>query len=445
MSAVLIVDDEGNIRRMLSGLLEAEGYEPREAADGEEALRSVEDFEPEAVLLDLAMPKLGGMDVLRTMRQRWPNIPVIMMSGRASLHDAVQATRLGALHFIEKPLTPEAVLLTLKGALELRRAQDLSRALEAELGAGTELVGTSPAMCEVREMIRRVAPTDARVLIQGESGTGKELAASALHGLSPRAGSAFVRVNSAALPRELIESELFGHERGAFTDAVQRRRGRFELADGGSLFLDEVADLGPEAQAKLLRALESGEIQRVGGQRPIKVDVRVIAATNRDLAAATAAGEFRADLFYRLNVLPVHMPPLRDRLDDVPELVEHLLGRLYGRHGLVPPVIAPGAMARLMSYPWPGNVRELANICERLAILYAGCEVGTGEIESLLPDEVGTGNHEPASLAERLDSYERGLISDAVEATAGNIAEAAKRLRTDRSNLYRRMKRLGIR
>src|SRR5690606_24575905 len=339
----------------------------REAADGAGAFEAVAAAEPEVVLLDLALPGADGIAVLETLRERHPDLPIVMMSGRATLSDAVRATKLGAFHFLEKPLSPEAVLLALQGAIELRRARELSRTLAAELGTGDRLVGSSPAMQRVRELIQRAAPTDARVLITGESGTGKELAAAALHALSPRAAGPFIRVNSAAIPRDLIESEMFGHEKGAFTGATERRRGRFELAHGGTLFLDEVAELRPAAQAKLLRVIESGEIERVGGQEPIPVDVRIIAATNRDLREEMAAGRFRDDLFFRLNVVPIHMPPLRERPEDIPELAAHFMARLRVRHGLTPPVLLPEALELMQGYAWPGHVREPANLCQRPA------------------------------------------------------------------------------
>jgi two-component system, NtrC family, nitrogen regulation response regulator NtrX len=331
--------------------------------------------------------------------------------------------------------------------VELRRARELSRTLAAELSAGATLVGASRAMRHVRELIEQVGPTEARVLITGESGTGKELAAAAVHELSRRAGGPFVRVNSAAIPRDLVESEMFGHERGAFTSAVDTRRGRFELASGGTLFLDEIAELGAEAQAKLLRAIESGTFERVGGQAAIRSDVRVIAATNRDLQKAMAAGTFREDLYYRLNVIRIHMPPLRERLEDVPELVQHLMARLHQRHGLPPAFISDDAMAFMRGYPWPGNVRELANVCERLAILHPGGGVGRTEVAALLSPEGASRpafTQEDLPLHDRIDAFERDLIEATLDAVDGSIAEAARRLQTDRANLYRRMKRLGI-
>ena len=444
MAAILVVDDEPNIRRMLCSLLAAEGHDAASAATGEEALSRIEAAEPDVVLLDLALPGASGVEVLRRLREARPTLPVVMMSGRATLADAVNATKLGAFHFIEKPLSPEAVLLTIASAVELRRARELSRTLLAELGAGERLVGSGAAMRRVRELIDQIAPTEARVLVTGESGTGKELVATALHELSARAGGPFVRVNSAAIPRELIESEMFGHEKGAFTGASERRLGRFELADRGTLFLDEVADLGAEAQAKLLRALESGEIERVGGRRNVRVDVRVIAATNRDLDAERAAGRFRDDLYYRLNVLRVQLPPLRERLEDVPELAAHFLERFHQRHGRGVE-LAPDGFERLQQYRWPGNVRELANVCERLAILFAGRRVGSRELSLMLAAEgAAPALDAELSLTDQLDEYERRLIQDSLAATGGSVANAARRLQTDRPNLYRRMRRLGI-
>ncbi|HSK18644.1 MAG TPA: sigma-54 dependent transcriptional regulator [Longimicrobiales bacterium] len=447
MADILIVDDEPNIRRLLASLLEAEGHAARTAASGEDGLTAVADREPDVVLLDLALPGANGLEILATLHTTHPALPVVMMSGRATLTDAVRATKIGAFHFIEKPLSAEAVLLTVASAIELRRARELTRTLTAELSAGARLVGSSRVLQRVRGLIEQVAPTDARVLITGESGTGKEMAAAALHELSPRAAGPFVRVNSAAIPRELVESEMFGHERGAFTSAHEARRGRFELADGGTLFLDEVADLGMEAQAKLLRAIETGTIERIGGQAPIRVDVRMIAATNRNLEAEMATGRFRDDLYYRLNVLRIHMPPLRERLDDVPELVEHLMQRLRQRHGLAPPVMTPEALETLRRYQWPGNVRELANVCERLAILYPGRDVGRRELAGVIAADAAArpvSAHEEAPLHERMDAFERELIERTLDAAEGSVADAARRLRTDRANLYRRMKRLGI-
>ncbi|HEX6924314.1 MAG TPA: sigma-54 dependent transcriptional regulator [Longimicrobiaceae bacterium] len=451
MPSILIVDDEANLRRMIASVLRAEGYVVREADSGRAGLAAVQAEAPDVMLLDLVMPGGTGLETLPDLRSAAPDLPIIMMSGKASLSDAVRATKLGAFHFLEKPLSPDALLLTVRSALELRQARALNEALREELGADDELVGSSETMQQVRELIERVAATDARVLITGESGTGKELAASAIHRLSPRAAKPFIRVNCAAIPRDLVESELFGHERGAFTGATERRRGRFELADGGTLLLDEVGDLGAEAQAKLLRVLETGEFERVGGSTPLRVDVRTLAATNRDLRADVAAGRFREDLFFRLHVIPLHLPPLRERREDVPELVSHLLERQRSRIALRPPRLTPAALNALQRHSWPGNVRELANIVERLTILHSGAEVGADEVRALLDpspttssDGAGYADDESLSLTDRLDAFERQVIQRALDRAGGNVAEAARQLHTDRGNLYRRMRRLRI-
>jgi len=443
-AAVLIVDDEANIRRMLAALLESEGYQVASAPDGALGLEAIRRDQPDVLLLDLMLPDANGIDLLEIIARDNPGLPVVMMSGRATLSDAVRATKLGAFHFIEKPLSPEAVLMTVKGAIDLRSARDRARALAAELTGGHELIGASAALEAIRQLIERIAPTDARVLVTGESGTGKELVAAALHARSPRAHGPFIRINSAAIPRELVESEMFGHERGAFSGAHQARRGRFELADGGTLFLDEIADLSAEAQAKLLRAIESGEFQRVGGERTRRADVRIIAATNRDLKTEVASGRFRDDLFYRLNVVPLELPPLRTRREDIPALVHHFMARLQAQTGRPTPRLRDEALDALRAYNWPGNVRELANICERLSILYPGLPVEARDVTRILPHPSADQDESQRALHERLDEYERQLIFDALAAADGNVAEAARRLDTDRPNLYRRMRRLGI-
>src|SRR6266513_1739358 len=386
MPSVLIVDDEPNIRRMVGALLGAEGYEVRDAQDGASGLQRALESEPDVLLLDLMMPgDMDGMETLAQMREKLPDVPVIMMSGRAGLSDAVKATKLGAFNFLEKPLSPEGVLLALSSAMELRRARLEARALRADLGLAGEMVGESPGLQRVRDMIARVGPTDSRVLISGESGVGKELVAAAIHAASPRRDRAFVRVNCAAIPRDLVESEMFGHEKGSFTGATDRRIGRFELAHMGTLLLDEVGDLGPEAQAKLLRAIEAREIERVGGGQPIRVDVRIIAATNKDLTRGVADGRFREDLFFRLNVIPLNVPPLRERPSDIPMLVRHFSALHHVRTGQTPPRWTNEAVNTLGLYRWPGNVRELANIVERLSILHAGSDVTEDAIRSVLP------------------------------------------------------------
>jgi two-component system, NtrC family, nitrogen regulation response regulator NtrX len=460
---VLIADDEPNIRRMVGALLTAEGYEVTEAESGSDALAKVKEGEPDIALVDLMMPGAhDGMATLAKLREAAPDLPVIMMSGRAGLADAVNATKLGAFNFLEKPLTPEGVILAVASALELRQTRRVARSLRAQLGFTGSMVGSSTQMVAVRQMIARVAASDARVLISGESGTGKELVASAIHDASPRREKPFVRVNCAAIPRDLVESEMFGHEKGAFTGATQTRIGRFELAHHGTLFLDEVGDLGPDAQAKLLRAIEAKEIQRVGGNKIIRTDVRIISATNHDLLRAVRGGTFREDLFFRLNVIPLSIPPLRDRGDDILELVEHFSEQFLQRTGQAKPRWRSDARMLLRDYPWPGNVRELANIVERLAILHPGAEMTGQQVEDVLVVERDeplpasplpasfervrppAGPGDAGSLAHRLDTFERSVIARALAESGGNVADAARRLQTDRPNLYRRMKRLGI-
>ncbi len=457
MPSILLIDDEPNIRRMVGALLAGEGYDVRAAEDGASGIAMALESEPDIVMVDLMMPgDVDGMAVLRTLRAQRAELPVIMMSGRAGLSDAVQATKLGAFTFLEKPLTPEGVLLSVSSAIELRAARREARALRAEAGLGGEMIGNSVVMQRVRELIARIAPTDARVLIAGESGTGKELVAAAIHADSARRDRAFIRVNCAAIPRDLVESEMFGHEKGAFTGATERRIGRFELADKGTLFLDEVGDLGPEAQAKLLRAIEAKEIERVGGGKPIPIDVRIVSASNKDLERASREGAFRDDLLFRLNVIPLNLPALRERLEDIPALVRHFSALHRARTGRTLPTWGEDALGALARYRWPGNVRELANIVERLVILYAGQHVGGAQVQEVLPVSTELRTDREAStplgqlpdselpLADALDAYERFLIVNALTAASGNVAEAARRLQTDRPNLYRRMRRLGI-
>ena len=447
---VLIVDDEANLRRMLQALLEEHGHQVKGAATGTEGLELVPAFAPDLVLLDLVIG--GGSDglaVLAELKARDPDLVIVMMSGKATLADAVRATQLGAFQFLEKPLTPEAVLTTTRAALELAHARAETRALRAALTHDYEMVGSSPGITRVRDLIARVATTNSRVLITGESGTGKELVARGIHAASPRALKPLVSLNCAAVPRELLESELFGHEKGAFTGALQRREGKFELAQGGTLFLDEVGELEPAAQAKLLRVVETGLVERLGGTAARPVDARVVAATNKTLDAEAKAGRFRADLFFRLNVFPIHVPPLRERLDDLPALVTHLGARAALRCNRAQRDFGDAALERLGAHTWPGNVRELGNLIERLTILGEG-PVSGAELEPLFAGGTSAAGKGPApaagpaSLAEALDHVERRLIREALEASGGNLAQAARRLDTDRANLHRRMRRLGI-
>ena len=450
---VLIIDDDRNLRRMLRSLLEEDGYAVDEADGGEDGIHRAAASEPDVILLDLVMPPgPDGLAVLERLHAAQPEIVVVMMSGKGTVADAVRATKLGAFQFLEKPLSPEGVFTTVRAAVDLAGLRAENCALRAAIPPAHDIVGDSPKMREIRTLIARVGPTPARVLITGESGTGKELVARAIHRQSPRAARTMVTVNCAAIPRDLVESELFGHEKGAFTGATQRRRGRFELADGSTLFLDEIGDLPLGAQAKLLRVLEESVLERVGGEHPKSIDVRVIAATNRDLAAETAAGGFREDLFFRLNVFPIRVPALRERLEDLPALVTHFARVAGARCARSPLVFEEAAIDRMRWHPWPGNVRELANAIERLTILSGGPTVGEGDVESVIgmadgrgPMAEGSGRKEmTGGLVEALDAFERSLIESALAAASGNVAEAARRLATDRANLYRRMRRLGL-
>ena len=446
---VLIIDDEPNIRRMLRALLEQAAFEVADVPGGTEAPAALASFEPDVVLLDLIMPPgPDGIATLQNIRATHPDLVVIMMSGKASLADAVRATQLGAFQFLEKPLSPEGVVAVVGAAGELSRTRAENRELREAIEPSQTMVGQSPAIEQIRSLIAQVAPTESRVLITGESGTGKELVARALHDQSGRAGERMVSVNCAAIPGTLIESELFGHERGAFTGAVNRRAGRFSAAHRGTLFLDEVGDLGLDAQAKLLRVLETGIIEPVGGETEVEVDVRVIAATNHDLEKQVAERQFRADLFYRLNVFPIHMPTLRDRKGDIPLLVSRFSAQIGAGTGRRPPAFSEAAVRRLAAHSWPGNIRELANIVERLAIMAGEGTIAEDHVEAAIggatarpdPGQVRF----PVRLTEALDACETDLIRQAIGSARGNIADAARKLHTDRANLYRRMRRLGI-
>jgi two-component system nitrogen regulation response regulator NtrX len=428
-------------------VLEAEGYGVIEADGGDAALAVCDRSHPEVVLLDLMMePGPDGIAVLEQIIARFSDLVVVMMSGQATLSDAVRATKLGAFQFLEKPLSPESVLAAVGAAVELSKTRVENLALRAQLPPDDEILGASAPMQGVRHLIERVAPTPSRVLILGESGTGKELVARAIHRVSPRSKRPMVSVNCAAVPRDLLESEMFGHERGAFTGAVAARKGKFELANDSTLFLDEIGDMHIDLQAKLLRVLETGVLERVGSEREREVDVRVVAATNHDLERATAAGEFREDLFYRLNVFPIVVPPLRERLDDLPDLIRHFSAKAGAQSAKRPLEFSDEAMRRLARHTWPGNVRELANVIERLTII--GDEiVSPREIDLVLgtrarpaPSVPGRGR----SLAADLEAYEREIIGSALEDANGNVAEAARILETDRANLHRRMRRLGM-
>jgi two-component system, NtrC family, nitrogen regulation response regulator NtrX len=469
-TTILIVDDEKNIRRTVRMVLEGEGYAVEEASSGEEALARLPDIAPDVILLDVKLPGISGHDVLETMRKagaqaaergaRTPEQPeavVIMISGHGTLADAVRATKAGAYDFMEKPLDRERLLLTVRNALE-RRAMAREVAGLRALNAGRfEMVGSSPAMTTLYAQIAKVAPTRTRVLITGESGTGKELIARAIHRESPLRDRPFIKVNCAAIPPELIESELFGHERGAFTGAAARKKGLFELADDGTIFLDEIGDMSLSAQAKVLRVLETGELSRVGSESSLKVDVRVLAATNRDLQAAVAAGHFREDLFFRLAVVPLRAPPLRERAADVPLLCRAFAVQSARDNGLHEKELAPEAIEILAAYAWPGNVRELRNVVERLVILCEGT-IGAGDLPEEIVAEVSrrgrpvqsVGRLElPAeakslTLRELRDLVERQVVLAKLDENDWNISRTAQVLGLERTNLHKKMRALGI-
>lgn len=446
---ILVVDDEDGIRSSLKGLLEDEGFGVIEASSGEAGLAAVDEDDPDIILLDMILGGIDGMEVLMRLTEKGYRNPVIMMSGQATIENAVRATRLGAMNFLEKPLSPEKVLAEVSTALEIARLRKENESLRAVMDRSYNMIGEAPVMQRLRERIRKVAPTNATALVLGESGTGKELVARAVHAHSDRSDEPFVNVNCAAIPRELIESELFGYEKGAFTGASSLHRGRFEQADGGTIFLDEVADTSPEAQARLLRVLQEGEVQRLGSESVFHVDVRVIAASNRNLTDLIREGRFREDLYYRLNVLPLQVPPLREHLEDVPDLAGEFIAQFARRNNRLPIDITPAAMDMLMAADWQGNVRELRNTVERLMILFEGEEVGQREVADVL---TGAGRHGVAdietdssrNLREIVEDYEARLLARELESANGIVSRVAERLNTDRANLYRKLKRYGL-
>ncbi|HJQ39112.1 MAG TPA: sigma-54 dependent transcriptional regulator [Thermoanaerobaculia bacterium] len=443
MARILIVDDEPAIRATLAQILEDEGHKTSACESGEEGLALFAREEFDLVLLDLWLPGIDGLAVLERLRGAG-GTPVIVISGHGSVDSAVRATRLGAYDFLEKPLSLERVLLTVNHALSDRRLREQVRDLR-RLALEEILVGESEPMKQLEQQVRSAAASHSRVLITGENGSGKEIVARTLHRLSPRADQPFVDVNCAAIPEELIESELFGHRKGAFTGAIDDRKGKFELADGGTLFLDEVGDMSLKTQAKVLRVLQEQTFQRVGGQQTIKVDVRVIAATNKTLANEIEAANFRSDLYYRLNVIPIEVPPLRARGNDVVLLAEYFLRRFAAEIGQPRKKLSNGAAAKLKAYHWPGNVRELRNVAERLAILLAN--------DTIEPEDVQLGARveEPAQIAANLtlkearDEFEKQYILARLREYAGNVSRAADALGVERSNLYRKLHAYGIR
>jgi DNA-binding NtrC family response regulator len=454
-TTILVVDDEASIRRTLREILEYEDYEVEAAEDGEEALEAIRSTPYDLVLLDVKMPKIDGMEVLKTIADEAPELPVVMISGHGTIETAVEATKLGAYDFIEKPPDLNRLLLTVRNALDHGQLETQNRRMrqaitEQSTGDLTPIIGESEEIQEIRETIDRVAPTEARVLVSGENGTGKELVAKWLHHKSARADGPLVEVNCAAIPSELIESELFGHEKGAFTGATQQRIGKFEQAHEGTLFLDEIGDMSLSAQAKVLRVLQENEIQRVGGDRSIEVDVRVIAATNKDLMEEIDRGEFREDLYHRVGVILIDIPPLRERREDVPPITRHFAERLARRNGLAPKEFTGDAVERLKRYDWRGNVRELHNVIERLLILTDGDTIEASDVDRF----IGTDSRSGGAAADLIESYEdfteardqfeKRFIEHKLLEHEWNVSQTAETIGIQRSHLYNKLNKYGI-
>jgi DNA-binding NtrC family response regulator len=446
-ATVLVVDDERNIQLTLSRALTLEGFAVETAAGGREALEKLAALPVDVVVMDVRMPDLDGLSVLQKARETRPDLPIVIMSGHGSIETVRQAFKLGAFDYLEKPITEkEKLLAAVRNALRLERLREENAALRREAGPG-EMVGGGGAMARLFEVIRRAAPSEGRVLVTGENGTGKELVARAIHEGSRRKDAAFVKLNCAAVPADLIESELFGHERGAFTGAVAARKGKFEQADGGTLFLDEVGDMPAAMQAKVLRVLQEGEFERVGGAQTLRCDVRVVAATNKDLTAEVKAGRFREDLFYRLSVVPIHLPALRERKEDVPALAERFLAEACERNGRRPMRLAREAVLALQGHEWPGNVRELRNLVERLVILTDGPEIGAEDVAAVLPGARrprADRFREGASFHGLVEEAEREIILGALAAHGENVSDTARSLGLERSHLYKKMRALGL-
>ena len=439
MTRILIVDDEESIRRSLGGILSDEGFETASEADGDRAIATIDrEGPPDLVLLDIAMPKRDGVEVLGELRERWPGLPVVMMSGHGTIETAVRTTRIGAFDFIEKPLSIDKLLLTIQHALEQSRLEHENRRLRRQALQAHEILGETEAIAKLKQQIEVAAPTNGWVLVTGDNGTGKELVARQIHLQSRRSGRPFVEVNCAAIPEELIESELFGHEKGAFTGAASQKRGKFELAHGGTIFLDEIADMSLMTQAKVLRVLQESTFERVGGTEPIEVDVRVIAATNKSLEKEIAAGSFREDLYYRLNVIPFHVPSLRERAEDIPVLARSFVGEFCAESGIQPKRITRSAMKRLRSHAWPGNVRELRNLMERMVIMTPGPTIDAEDLPETLGVDVAPERAATLDAARR--RFERAYLVAKLREHAWNISRTAEGIGIARESLSRKIK-----
>jgi DNA-binding NtrC family response regulator len=454
MSTILVVDDEASIRRTLKEILEYEDYDVALAEDGQRALATIRERPFDLVLLDVKMPEPDGMEVLATVAEETPELPVVMISGHGTIETAVEATKLGAFDFIEKPPDLNRLLVTVRNALDRGQLATQNRrmrqAITEQAADVPPIIGESDAICGIKETIDRVAPTEARVLVTGENGTGKELVAKWIHHKSARADGPLVEVNCAAIPSELIESELFGHEKGAFTGATKQRVGKFEQAHGGTLFLDEIGDMSLSAQAKVLRALQEDEVQRVGGDRAIPVDVRVVAATNKDLMEEIAEGAFREDLYHRIGVILIHVPPLRERRDDVPLITQHFADRLARRNQVPPRPFTDAALQRLKRYDWRGNVRELNNVIERLVILAQGDAIEAEDVDRFVGAAAGEGHpaldlvHRYEDFTEARDQFEKLFIQQKLNAHDWNVSQTAETIGIQRSHLYNKLNKYGI-
>jgi two-component system nitrogen regulation response regulator NtrX len=452
MPSILIVDDEPGVRSALGGVLRDEGYDVEAVDSGEACLAALARETYDVVVLDVWLPGMDGLATLARMCERDIDVQVVIISGHGNVESAVRAIKMGAFDFVEKPLSLEKTVLVVRNALRQRRLEVENRALRARVDAPHTMVGESYAMAKLRDLVATAAPTNGRVLIFGENGTGKELVARSIHQLSRRRAAPFVEVNCAAIPDELIESELFGHVRGAFTGAVADRRGKFEVAHGGTIFLDEIGDMSLKTQAKVLRVLQEQVMEAVGGSARIRVDARVLAATNKDLPTEIRAGRFREDLFFRLNVVPIFVPPLRERQEDIPLLADHFMAMLAREYGRRSKTFEADAVIALRHYAWPGNVRELRNVVERLMIMVSGDRISSRDL-SFLDQSLSSGLDVPSAdarpavtsrLHEARDQFEREYIVRALAAQQGNISRTAELLGVERSNLYRKMRGFGI-
>lgn len=441
-ATILIVDDEESIVETLTGIFEDDGYEVVSASTGEKALEYFNDFSPEVVLLDVWMPGMDGIETLKMIREKNSDVSIIMISGHSNIDIAVQAIKFGAYDFLEKPLSLEKVLVLTGRAVERQRLRKENIELKTSISQNNEIIGNNPKIQSIREEISRAAASQSKIIIYGDSGSGKELVARALHEESSRKNNSFIEVNCAAIPNELIESELFGHEKGSFTGAFERKKGKFELADDGTLFLDEIGDMSLTAQAKVLRVIETQEFLRVGGSKNIKVDVRIIAATNKDLLKEIEDNKFREDLYFRLNVIPIRVPPLKDRSDDIPMLVDYFLNNFAMQYGQKIKKINKATLRALMDYDWPGNVRELKNTVERFVIMSSSDNIDLKELYPLREEK--SNFYSCKTLREARTLFESSFILKKLQSNRWNVTKTAEELEIERSNLHRKIKSLGI-